>query len=270
MKVITIFFKIDNSEKMKKIKIFKPEFVIKFKTKIKVIYRNKIYDLKNDSLPFEKNTNILKLKLLLLDNNLNFGEMLEQFDSPFEYIKNNEYILPKSFFSNLPKFKYKLEENDKSNYIKIFGNKFVANNKNRFIILYNNKIFPLKENFSKEYIDVKNIYRFEIFIIALYTDNNLSYMFHECSSLEEIMIENFEKNIKGYENNTTEISNKEKNELTIESTEFNQILETNEFTITLLNEEKTLYSTLTLSESNISKIKIVLILLISLLNIYLN
>ena len=151
MKVLTIFFKIDKPEKKNKIKIFNPEFVIKFKTKLKVIYRNKIYDLKNDSLPFEKNTNNLKLKLLLLDNNFNFGEMLKQFDSSFEYIKNNNNILPKSYFSNLPKFKYKLKENDKSNYIKIFGNKFVANNKNRFIILYNKNISIKRKFFKRIY-----------------------------------------------------------------------------------------------------------------------
>ena len=78
--------------------------------------------------------------------------------------------------------------------IRIFGKNFAVNNKDKFIILYENKIFfQYKEYFPKKYMNIDNIERLEIYLIAFDKISNVSYMFDKCSALEELIFNKNEK-----------------------------------------------------------------------------
>ena len=183
MKFVTIFFKIDRHRYKNSITIFTSFFVNKYKKKYKIIHRNKIYDLTSEFPKPDKKSDKLKLKLLILDDCLNFGDILSSCDESLEYIINTNDIFPESVINALPRLKYKIKSDDKS--IRLFGDKFVNHNQKKFIILYNNKIFRLIDHFPKEYIDIKKTEELEITIIALNNIKDISFMFSKCNSIEE-------------------------------------------------------------------------------------
>ena len=153
-----------------KLKIFNEEFVDKYKSKCKIVYRNKIYPLQSEffindkiSLHGLKNSkeryNILGIKLLSfvdISNINNITKGCKYFDSFLE--ENQKFKINIDTFYKLPQFLvyqtfklvYKIDQ--KANKIKIFGNIFVKENKNKCFFKYKEKIFPLQE-----YFPVKNI-----------------------------------------------------------------------------------------------------------------
>ena len=189
MKSITIIFNNDKINDMDKINIFNQTFVKRYKNKSKIIYNNKLYDLENEILIEKQNINKLKLKLLFLNHiayPINFRDIIKGCSSSLEYIKNNDNIFPESKKKILPKMKYKINKNEKKEEYKIFGQEFVKNNNKNCLILFDNKIFPLKEYLSKDYIDIEIIDNLEIFMIALKKIENVRCMFDKCNTLEEL------------------------------------------------------------------------------------
>ena len=72
---------------------------------------------------------------------------------------------------------------NKEEEIKIFGKTFVDNNKSLCRIFFENKVYELSEKFK---INNLNKDKLEIKLIGINYINNMSYIFHECSSLESL------------------------------------------------------------------------------------
>ena len=94
---------------------------------------------------------------------------------PIKRISWDEYF-NHSFFKDEIKVIYKTEGKKK---IKILGKQFVLNNKNICYIKYKNKEYELTEYFDIE----EEIENLEIKIKGIKRINDISYMFHKCSSL---------------------------------------------------------------------------------------
>ena len=128
MVVIIFQFKIEEKDINKKIVFFKPNLMKKIK-KSKIIYKNRMYDVRRVYMAFSKKTKKVKLKLLLLNKISNFREIINGCTLPIEYIKNNDYIFPESDVNLLPKLTYKNDENIMDDKLRIFGQDFVKENK---------------------------------------------------------------------------------------------------------------------------------------------
>ena len=120
-------------------------------------------------------------------------------------------ISKKKVKRNYGLFYAKYKNNENSRNIKLFSDEFIFNNNNNFGIIYNNKLYPCQgiNNFGKsEIINIK-IILFERYIIGkqmfegcssllsiselhekrfINFNNDMSYMFYGCESLEEISI----------------------------------------------------------------------------------
>ena len=69
MDILTLIYKIQKDEKI--IKIFNPNFVKKYKSRFKIIYENKIYDLQSEFIVKQNNITKLKIKLIHFNIHLN-------------------------------------------------------------------------------------------------------------------------------------------------------------------------------------------------------
>ena len=114
-------------------------------------------------------------KSILFDINkvINEVSISKQFINLIEiYDKKNNF--------NEVSLKYKINKDDEK--VKIFGENFVVNNKNNFKIIYQDNIFDLME-----YFDLKNKNNdddiLEIYLKQINDINDISFMFHKCSSL---------------------------------------------------------------------------------------
>ena len=202
-KTIILFFKINQKEKG--IIVFTKKFAIKNKDKIKLIYDNKIFDLRS-MLPIGNHKFRIKIKLLLLSDILYIGEILKNFETSLEYIINDN-IFPPSIFYKFPKLVYNAKGEDDN--IKMFDENFVGLNF-QMMILYENIIFPIDSYFPKYNMDEEEE-KFEIFLLALEKPEFLNQMFYECSELEEISINEKDDSI---------ISEDKKNDLTNSISEY--------------------------------------------------
>ena len=165
------------------------KFAIKHKKELKIIYDNKIYDLKS-TLPLgDHYDRIRKIKLLLLSDNLYFIELLSNIKLSLEYIINDDNIFPPSIVHKFPKHIYNTKvEDDDGNGIKLIDGSFLGTNLGKIIlILYENIIFPIEEYFPDQCMDEYEE-KLEIFLIMLQKPDNLNEMFYKCSQLEEISI----------------------------------------------------------------------------------
>ena len=181
-KTITLFFKIKEWEKGKI--VFTKEFAEKHKNKIKIIYKNKIFDLKS-ILPIGCDKDSIKIKLLLLSDILYFGKIIENLEQPLEYLINDN-IFPESILNKFPKLVYNAHGEDYQN-ISLFGKCFVGMNLYIIMLLYKNKIFPIQDNMPKNNMNEYDE-KLEIFFVALKKPDFLSEMFYKCYELEEISI----------------------------------------------------------------------------------
>ena len=214
---ITLFFQ--NHNLKKDIIIFSRRFVAKHKKKIKIIFDNKIFDLKS-RLPFGLHKERIKIKLLLLSDILYFGEILRNIELTLEYIKNNNNIFPPSIVHKFPKLVYDTKYNDEDgDDIRIFKGSFVGANYN-IRILYKNKIFRIREYFPQDYMD-ENEEKLEIFLISLEKPDNLVEMFCQCSKLEEISITNVKDNSIIPEDRQKDLTNSINEYIEINNTENN-------------------------------------------------
>ena len=84
--------------------------------------------------------------------------------------------------------KYEIDNPDKN--VKIFGTEFVKNNSENCKILHKNKIYKLSDSFTDKSSE-PNIDILEIKLFQINSLTDISYMFHECTSL--ISITNFDK-----------------------------------------------------------------------------
>ena len=197
MKTITLFFTINEGEKG--LIVFKKEFAEKHKNKIKIIYDNKIFDLKS-VLPYGHHESSIKVKLLLFSDFLYFGKIIDNLEYPPEHLYNDN-IFPESILYKFPKLVYDtLGEDDD---ISLFNESFA--NSNEIMLLYQNIIFPIRAYLPKYNMD-EDDEKLEIFLIALKKPDSLSGMFEECSDLEEISINVKDKEIIP-ENNQNDLTN---------------------------------------------------------------
>ena len=136
------------------------------------------------------NFDLKKRNYQILNNMNNIPQNNESIISDINKIMNEDSISNKFIkliemyetINDFKKFslKYKINKGDEK--VKIFGEKFVANNKDNFKIIYQDKIFDLME-----YFDLKNKNNdddtLEIYLKQINHTNNISYMFNKCSTL---------------------------------------------------------------------------------------
>ena len=127
MSIISFAFRIDEELVNSRIKLFKPSLMKKL-SKSKIIYYNKIIDIRTFIFIPKNESKILKIKLLILNKIPRFLEIVKNCNLPIEYIKNNDCIFSKYVISRLPKISYKNNENNSENKIKIFGTNFLKFN----------------------------------------------------------------------------------------------------------------------------------------------
>ena len=177
----------------KNIKILDPDFVVKYKLRCKIIYKNRKCPLKSIFDIVEYNIKQFQIKLIfyckvpstseIIKNCAFFKECLYSKKYTKNNIKYSQYINFSLF--GIFKMVYKLEQNQSE--IKIFGEKFINNNKNNCIISYKNKYLPLQKFIRIEDKD-KNEEKIEILLIMIKEVFNISYMFQLCTSLEQFII----------------------------------------------------------------------------------
>ena len=183
----------DNSEK---INIFKSNFVMRNKDRIKIIYNNKIIPFQTSIIIRENNNKWIKIKLICFKDNLDFNALIKGLDSFYKIYPSTKYKNNMIRFSKLKFFVFnssymiydKLEPtSEPSKEIKIFCENFVINNKDKCLILFENKFFPLKEYFFLD-DDKSDNEIFGIILLELDIISNKSFMFHECTSLFEFSL----------------------------------------------------------------------------------
>lgn len=220
MKVFEIIYSVKQNQN--RIKIFNHDFIRKYKNCSKLIYKGKIFPITSEFPITDKNIKKLKIKLITLrkipDDIFLYCNQVNQFNKQRIYKITNDEI---KHIVNVQKLIYKINLN--KNKIRIFNNKFVNNNKNKCNLIYKNRIFPLKEYFSIEDIEKEKTNKLIIYLIELENITDLSYMFQDCTALEEYT--NLKKN-----NNTTEVTidNKIQKEIIIEDKN-NKTVKSNNF-----------------------------------------
>ena len=150
---MTLIFKV-NFEKYKdedEIKLFFV-FIKRDLNKIRIIHNNKIKSSKN-ALISQKS----KIKFILLG----IHHIYQSFNMKYNHKNKNK--------------RHKVEHEIEKEEISIFGKKFVTNNFSKCLIMYKNEIFPLKEYFSRKYIDFDK--KFEIKLLSFKNLSDFSYMF---------------------------------------------------------------------------------------------
>ena len=194
MKIHKITYSIKPNKK--KIKMFNPGFVDKYKYQCKIIFNNKLYPLQSEFEINDMKIENLKIKLICFVFIHDFIIYKEDISECEHYItkkykrKNRKYVqILKCRLYNMPKMVYTLKKENKNakeeeKKIKIFGDDFVKNNKDKCIILYKNEIFPLQKYFLFKDIE-KGDQKLEIHLIEFIFITNRSYMFDGCKSLEE-------------------------------------------------------------------------------------
>ena len=194
MKIHKITYSIKPNKK--KIKMFNPGFVDKYKYQCKIIFNNKLYPLQSEFEINDMKIENLKIKLICFVFIHDFIIYKEDISECEHYItkkykrKNRKYVqILKCRLYNMPKMVYTLKKENKNakeeeKKIKIFGDDFVKNNKDKCIILYKNEIFPLQKYFLFKDIE-KRDQKLEIHLIEFIFITNRSYMFDGCKSLEE-------------------------------------------------------------------------------------
>ena len=203
---------------------FDVSFINKYKNKLRIIYKNKIYPLNHKFSNIDNNIKILKINLISLEY-LSIYEIYK-----IQYIKTNEN---KSIWD-----RYEDEEEDDR--IRLFGKIFIENHKDKCLIIYNNEIFPLQEYFLIN--DIENKDRLEIKLLIFEKINSLTCLFDKCKSLTKIEL---------FENNEN-ISNKDKednlkNKMTIIDEKNN---ETNKLNNSI--EEKDIYSSKSITNLSVT------------------
>lgn len=173
-------------------RIFLDEFVKLYKNHCKLIYKNKIYDLKSKFNIEDRKSDYLRIKLIssfdipYINYFIPFnGQVYESFEDKRNYEKNPKkagIIISRSFY-DVSMWVYKINPNEKR--VRIFGEKFVKNNKDKYILKYGKKYFSLNEYFQIENITSDN---FDIVLIGRENKSDKSYMFHKCNLLEEYYI----------------------------------------------------------------------------------
>ena len=175
----------------------------KFRTQIDSFFGeiNKMIDILNNiKNKFEKyyeiqkkifdNFDLKKRNYQILNNMNNITQSNKSIISDINKVLNevpisNKFIKLIEMYETINDFKkfslkYKINKNDEK--VKLFGEKFVANNKNNFKIIYQDNIFDLME-----YFDLKNKNNdddiLEIYLKQINHTNNISFMFNKCSTL---------------------------------------------------------------------------------------
>ena len=166
-------------------------FINTYKKRIKVIYKNQIYNL-NIIKKWYSIINIYP-KLTIISF-VDLQDLILKFENSGilfikeknRAIKINSNILPKKLIYNIFKMEYKISQNE--DMIKIFGETFVQNNKDKCLIIYRNNILPLKEYLQKTGSEEK----LEILLIDFAEIDDKIFIFQKSNILKEKRNDNIE------------------------------------------------------------------------------
>ena len=172
MKVYKIAYFIENT-KESTVRILEKDFVREHKNHCKIIYKNKIYNLKTDFEIEDKKSEILQIKLLsfydipnidiIITENGQINGYYEQ-KKYYEKAHKTQVIVRRSHY-DISMLVYKINPDEKR--VKIFGENFVKNNKDKYFIRYNHKSYELNEYFSINnfYLNIKRINTLNLILI---------------------------------------------------------------------------------------------------------
>ena len=193
---------------------FKQNYPKQNKNQIKIIYKNKLYSLikfKN----IEDEQKKYKIKFIIFETSFSYNKLNKGDNKSllkFNEIDNSKKINYKC--NNILEFigeqifktVYNIKERD--NLINIFGSGFVENNKDKYNIMYNNKLFPLKDEFLINDIDIKdkNNKKLEIILIKSKFNYVYNYLNHKNNNydVQINMINIEERSLSEYEDEFNE------------------------------------------------------------------
>ena len=142
----------------------------------------------------EYNWNINSI-IIFKNNSKKLENKIDEFNKNNK--RNNESKSEHSFIEYIQMYKMVYKVFNYGEKIKIFGQNFVKNNKNKCLIIFEDKIYSLKEYFLVN-IEFKNDLnkKIELKLLEIKNINDKSYMFHNCTKLEEFhIINDFKENI---------------------------------------------------------------------------
>ena len=218
MDILTLIYKIQKDGKI--IKIFNPNFVKKYKSRFKIIYENKIYDLQSEFIVKQNNITKLKIKLIHFNIHLNIKSITEGCKSFIGYKKNKNNLKKNIKYNQIDTYRkytvldkyfivYQIKPYEKE--VKIFGEEFVNINRNNCRIVYKDKDLPLQSYLRVE----NNDENLEILLLIINNISNLRNMFYKCDSLKYIFNDRYEGGLK-------EGKSKEEKELDPKDSEMNK------------------------------------------------
>ena len=198
MKIFNLYFLKEENEYV--VRMFEPYYVNKYKNKCKLIYKSKIYPFQEEFKTSDKNSELLKIKLIIYDDFSDINDIIEECESLYSFfeckkskknsIKYNQII--KCSFKEMTKMVYIIDDEEDEK-IKIFGEDFVQNNKNKCILIYKNKLYPFQENFYIKDIEERDT-KLKLFLVEIEDIPDKSNMFNFCTMLEEFaLLEDYEK-----------------------------------------------------------------------------
>ena len=165
-----------------KIRIMSNNFVKKYSSKLKIIYKNKLSEPR-EFISISNQTKKVKIYFIFYKK-INFEDIIEGCESLYK-IYNIGYDFEFIGYQVI-KLYYIIKSSDTK--IKIFGENFVKNNKDKCFIICENIIYPLKSYFLVDDVEKKNFGSKKLEISLIITKNipDKSYMFYNCSMLEKI------------------------------------------------------------------------------------
>ena len=194
----------------KRVKILGRYFIKKNKDKAKIIYKNKIYELKEYFEDIDTNYNhkdLIKFKIIFIHNIIDMSYMFYECNSLMSLpdISNlnlsrvnsmkhmfcgckslisllHFYILNK--YKNYIIFEVTYKNNEDERKVNILDNNFIKRNKDNGSIIYNNSEYELKEYFEAH--EKMNKDTFKLLICLDKNIKDISYIFYECKSLISI------------------------------------------------------------------------------------
>ena len=201
MKIFKAIYSIKVNET--KVKIINDFFFKKYSKRCLIIYNNKKYPVQKELHITKTERELLKIKIICYNNKLNTKIITKGCESLIdskekEINRRKEWENKIILFDFITCFKVVYKIISKKGLIKIFGERFVANNIGNYLIQYKNKIFFLQEYFSIKDIIEQYENKLELILYELKNVTNRSSMFLKCDLLESFSsFEDINEELKG-------------------------------------------------------------------------